>query len=70
MHAAEVYLGSPASPPLPFLDKNERNVLRSEGDESGWTLFAGERVLQRYAADDLRSTIVYRARCFADAERK
>lgn len=68
VHAAEVYLGSPSSPPLPLLDKNRANVLSFEGpsDTAGWVLRAdSSEVLQRYHTDDLRVSIVYRARCFA-----
>lgn len=67
VHAAEIYRGSSRSPPLPLLDKSRRNVLSFEGpdDENGWVLRADGEVLQRYDTDDLRVSIVYRARCFA-----
>ena len=71
VHAADVYLGRDASPPLPRIDKSRRNVLRFDGpgDAGGWVLTAdGDEVLERYDTDDLRVSIVYRARCFADAE--
>lgn len=70
VHAAEIYLGSAASPPLPRIDKSRHNVLQYEGpsDQGGWALRSDGEVLQRYDTDDIRSSIVYRARCFRDAE--
>ena len=70
VHAAEVYLGSAASPKLPFINKDAKVVLRYEGpgDADAWTLSEGDRLLQRYSTDDLRTSIVYRARCFTDAD--
>ena len=73
VHAAVEYLGSDASPPLPFIDKSVAHRLVYEGvpgDDDLWALRRGDgegEVVQRYATDDLRSSIVYRARCFADA---
>ncbi|KAL1507992.1 hypothetical protein AB1Y20_007594 [Prymnesium parvum] len=70
VHAAEVYLGSSDSPALPFIDKSERNILSFEGphDEGGWKLRANGRLLQQYSTSDLRTSIVYRARCFRGPE--
>ena len=73
VHAAEVYLGATGSPALPLMDKSRRNVLSFQGEEAEdasrpWVLRVdGSEVLQRYSTDDLRVTIVYRARCFHDA---
>ena len=39
--------------------------LRGQGDV--WTLLANNETVQNYTGDDLRWTIVYRARCFKDA---
>lgn len=68
VHAAEVYKGSPRSPPLPLIEKNAHNELVYEGpsDESGWVLRSAGKPLQRYSTDDIRTSIVYRARCFRD----
>ena len=70
VHAAEVYLGSAASPQLPYLDKNKKIVLRYEGpgEDKAWTLKMEDQLLERYSTDDLRTSIVYRARCFKDAD--
>ena len=69
----------PACPPLhrpdqkaPFLDKNREVELRYKGDER-WELTdltAGGRVLRAYHSDDLRISLVYRARCFRSEEDK
>lgn len=75
VHAAEVYLGAEGAPPLPMMDKSRSNVLSFEGEgdaadkgRGGWVLRAdGKEVLQRYTTDDLRVSVVYRARCFHDA---
>ena len=69
VHAAEVYRGSAASPSLPFIDKSRVHVLRFEGptDDDGWVLKREGEPLQRYSTDDLRLSIVYRARCFREA---
>lgn len=37
-------------------------------DSGGWTLRADGGTLQTYSTDDLRSSIVYRARCFESAD--
>ena len=65
-----MYLGSSSSPPLPLIDRNKRNVLSYEGpgDEQGWALRVDEEEVRRYDTDDLRVSIVYRARCFETAE--
>lgn len=71
VHAADIYLGGAASPRLPRIDKSRRNVLRFEGpaDADGWALRVnGEELLQRYSTDDLRMSVVYRARCFESAD--
>ena len=70
VHAAEVYLGSSSSPSLPLIDRNKRNVLSYEGpaDKQGWALRVDGEVVRRYDTDDLRVSIVYRARCFETAE--
>ena len=66
--------GTPSSPPLPFLDKDRPSTLvfDDEGSSEGgahWLLRRADgSVAQRYAEDDLRSSIVYRARCFSSAE--
>jgi hypothetical protein len=70
VHAAEIYLGSETSPELPFIDKSKQNALVYEGpsDKGGWVLRSGDSDLQRYDTDDIRTSVVYRARCFKDSE--
>ena len=82
VHASSVYFpraafeaAGPDGPGrgLPAIDKSTGAELRYVGDES-WELIAGAssgapEVKARYQTDDLRFSIVYRARCFAtDAE--
>ena len=75
VHAAAVY--RPADAP-PRMDKSKGAELRYRGSSKGgdnkrvgsddvWDLMEGERRLASYSTDDLRITIVYRARCFKDA---
>lgn len=62
----------------PFLDKNRKSSLehRKSGGGGGgsdalagrWDLRVDDDVLASYATSDLRVSIVYRARCFGDAE--
>jgi len=58
---------------LPAIDKSKGAELRYTGDGDRWELVqraaraAEEEVRARYHTDDLRFSIVYRARCFASA---
>lgn len=65
--AAPASQGSDASPPLPLLDKSLPTRLAHAGGER-WVLESNGTVLQNYTTDDLRMSIVYRARCFASAD--
>lgn len=67
VHAALVYRPDVKAPRL---DKSEFNALVYHGDDK-WTLSAskdktlsGARTLRNYTTNDLRISIVYRARCF------
>lgn len=68
VHAADVYL--PESKP-PVLDQAKRNALELVDDEvGGWKLTSENQTVRHYKDDELRWTVVYRARCFAsEAER-
>ena len=67
MHAAVEYLGR-THRRRSFIDKSVAHRLVYEGapgDDDAWALRRGDgegEVVQRYATDDLRSSIVYRAR--------
>jgi len=61
VHAAEVYRPSAK---MPIMSKDKSNVLRYVGNES-WVLYSDNTPLQSYHTDDLRISVVYRARCFA-----
>ncbi len=51
----------------PVLAPSARNALRYEGHER-WVITSNDRVVSNLTTDDLRISIVYRARCFKDAE--
>jgi hypothetical protein len=62
VHAASLYRnGDRRNPPL--LDKSRDNRLTHLGGDA-WAIKDGDHILANYTYDDLRSTIVYRARCF------
>eukprot|EP01130_Rhizamoeba_saxonica_P009972 TRINITY_DN407_c0_g1_i1.p1 TRINITY_DN407_c0_g1~~TRINITY_DN407_c0_g1_i1.p1 ORF type:complete len:212 (-),score=52.54 TRINITY_DN407_c0_g1_i1:27-662(-) len=66
IHAATVYR---VDQDPPILDKSKDNHLQYQGDDV-WHLYEEDKLLKEYSTDDLRMTIVYRARCFKDeAER-
>lgn len=71
VHAGDVYqLGSRP----PRLEKSAKNLLIYEGEGEGagagdaWTLESNNVTKGQYVTDDLRWTVVYRARCFASEE--
>lgn len=64
VHAATVYQPGVKAPKL---DKSSENKLVYVGDET-WELLEDGKHFATYKTDDLRWTIVYRARCFADAK--
>ena len=65
VHAANIYSRSGRRPPP--LQKSASNTLVYLGDEA-WELRAdGVAVGAPYATDDLRLSLVFRARCFEDA---
>lgn len=66
IHAAIAYRA--ASTP-PAIDKSRETALVYLGDDR-WAVMADEDVLRTYVTDDLRFSVVYRARCFADAEER
>ncbi len=60
VHAAVVYRPSAETP---FLDKSKVTSLEFAGNDQ-WDLISGGEKLASYTTDDLRISIVYRARCF------
>merc|ERR1712100_38043 len=70
VHAAMLYH---PNEDLPIIDKSARSELRyvGAGKTEDWVLEQDGKVLRNYTTDDLRISIVYRARCFAsDADVK
>ncbi|KAJ9446100.1 hypothetical protein DIPPA_27848 [Diplonema papillatum] len=65
-HAATEYR-SGVSPPV--LDKSKENYLLYNGSDT-WQLYSGDEILRTYTTDDLRISIVYRAKCFESEEAK
>ena len=67
VHAARQYM--PESP-LPIINKDKNNKIVYMGGGK-WSLEADGEKIRDYDTDDIRMTIVYRARCFAnDTERQ
>lgn len=66
VHAAEVYRHEV---PVPILEKSAENVLRYKGDDV-WHIESNGKLVATYDEDDIRQTIVYRARCFANEEER
>jgi hypothetical protein len=66
VHAAMVYQ---PDADMPHIDKSVDTQLEYQGDDV-WHLLAGGKLLREYTTDDLRITLVYRARCFASEEEK
>ena len=66
VHAATMYKERTA---LPFLNKDKVNKLIYNEDES-WNLESNGEFIKKYRTDDIRMTIVYRARCFVSEEER
>jgi hypothetical protein len=64
VHAALVYKPGESAP---HIDKSSDATLKYAGNEK-WALEVDGKVSRVYDTDDLRISIVYRARCFKDAE--
>eukprot|EP01125_Pyxidicula_operculata_P016799 TRINITY_DN5818_c0_g1_i1.p1 TRINITY_DN5818_c0_g1~~TRINITY_DN5818_c0_g1_i1.p1 ORF type:complete len:427 (-),score=77.09 TRINITY_DN5818_c0_g1_i1:40-1320(-) len=64
VHAATIYYPEVKAP---LLEKSKKNVLKYVGDDK-WELHSDGNLLQTYNTDQLRWTIVYRARCFESEE--
>jgi hypothetical protein len=65
VHAALVYRPKVKAPKL---DKSSKNELVYLGDDK-WQLVSNGKVVNSYATNDLRISIVYRARCFENEAR-
>ncbi|CAJ0566599.1 unnamed protein product, partial [Mesorhabditis spiculigera] len=66
IHAATIYY--PHRQP-PIMDKSADNKLVYQGADK-WTLTSNGNALKTFKTDDLRMTIVYRARCFESEAKK
>lgn len=69
VHAATVYFPERKAPKL---DKSADSMLKYTGAGEAWQVLSNGKLVANYTTDDLRMTIVYRARCFrsaADAEK-
>eukprot|EP01064_Diplonema_japonicum_P018716 TRINITY_DN27400_c0_g1_i1.p1 TRINITY_DN27400_c0_g1~~TRINITY_DN27400_c0_g1_i1.p1 ORF type:complete len:464 (+),score=53.70 TRINITY_DN27400_c0_g1_i1:78-1469(+) len=64
IHAATDYSENARAP---LLDKSDENVLEYLGDDK-WGILVNGDVKHRYTTDDLRISVVYRARCFDSKE--
>jgi hypothetical protein len=64
VHAASIYHPERKAP---LLDKSADSMLSYVGNDK-WELRSNNQLLHTYDTDDLRMTIVYRARCFANAD--
>lgn len=67
VHAAGVYMPDHK---VPVLDKSKINLLRYRDESDTWILYSNDKIIQQYATDDLRISIVYRGRCFENEEEK
>ena len=63
VHAASIYFPDRKAPAL---DKSADSELRYDSARDRWELVSNGATIATYATDDLRMTIVYRARCFAN----
>ena len=63
LHAATIYRPDVKAP---HMDKSKDNVLKFMGGDR-WEVQSDGLTIQNYTTDDLRVTIVYRAKCFKDA---
>lgn len=64
LHASTIYRPKTKAPRM---DKGKDNVLKWLGGDR-WEVQSDGQTIQKYSTQDLRITIVYRARCFKDAE--
>jgi len=65
MHASTVYRPDVKAP---HLDKSKDNVLRYLPKNDSWVVQSDGETVQTLSTSDLRISVVYRARCFRDAE--
>ena len=61
-HASKIYKSNVKAP---YLDKNKDSSLRYLGNDQ-WEVQSNGENIQNYTTNDLRISIVYRARCFKD----
>lgn len=67
IHAAVTYRPNEETP---FLDKSKKSELVYNKATDKWDLVSGDEVLRSYGTDDLRISIVYRARCMLNEEER
>ena len=65
VHAANIYRGDDE---LPEIDRQGTPVLAYNKETDLWDLKVHDKLIRSYTMDDLRISIVFRARCFANAE--
>mmetsp|Transcript_26797 Transcript_26797/g.63743 ORF Transcript_26797/g.63743 Transcript_26797/m.63743 type:complete len:357 (+) Transcript_26797:273-1343(+) len=66
VHTADLYM---RNTPLPIFSKEGDTVLTYKGDDT-WVIVSNGNQIASYKTNDLRSTIVYRALCFASVEER
>lgn len=66
VHAGDVYMPSRRPPQM---EKSSDNVLVYRGNDT-WVVTSDGRTIAEYSTDDLRLTVVFRARCFANETEK
>jgi hypothetical protein len=64
VHASRIYRPNEQ---VPFLDKDKHSELVYVDNEK-WELRVDEKVVKEYHSKELRTSVVYRARCFKDEE--
>lgn len=65
VHAANIYRGDEE---LPEIDRQGTPVLAYNAETDLWDLKVHDKTIRSYPMDDLRISIVFRARCFANEE--
>lgn len=67
VHAADFYMPHVRPPTMP---DSTTNILRFNKETKAWDLVSDDTVLKSYPEDDIRFSVVYRARCFRDEEER
>jgi len=67
VHAATTYRPD-VRPPL--VDKSATVILKYDEKDDAWRVFENGKLAKTYSFDDLRISVVYRARCFKDEQQR